>query len=261
MIKSSTLWIKRHIWVTIGMVCVLTFIYYYSGRESGKNKIIALGDSLTAGMYDKTQSHPYTTHLARLMKRNISFENFEVINAGVRGERARNMRIRLSPLLEKIPKIKLVIILAGTNDYMDLIRGKNMPENRTAVDYSKRSSEIFKDIKSLHLMCFQKNIATVTMSIPPLKWEEENEYSKYKIHRENINSKLRRFAEQDAPSLTSFLDLSTAVELVSLNSIKSVYFWDDAVHYTAYGYDLMAKWLYNHIVEHVQLKDTTITET
>lgn len=82
------------------------------------DKILAFGDSLTAGMgADEEQSYPRI--LARISGRTV-------INAGVSGEVTEQGLARLGPLLEK-EKPQLLILFEGGND---ILRNHNPDSTR-----------------------------------------------------------------------------------------------------------------------------------
>ncbi len=84
------------------------------------DRILAFGDSLTAGTGAETDSN-YTAHLKRLISRNI-------INAGVPGELSATGASRLPGLLDT-HKPHLVLIMHGGNDLLQKRDEQQLKEN------------------------------------------------------------------------------------------------------------------------------------
>ena len=241
-------------------IIIIIIVYHYADISSKtflrtENKphyeqgmtIIAFGDSLTEGLYNWPTSrkfHPYTKKLTKLYKE--MYHNINVINAGKSGERTRTMRQRLSNILqENVWQNSLVLILAGTNDYIDMM--KETKDIRVKSPYLQvETNKIFENIWDLHLLCHEFNISTGVISIPAVRLETFYEERGYSILRNVLNNKLKRYAEMDA-NKTIFVDLSSYLTLHN-----STLLWDDGVHLTPYGYDNMAEVIHNCTKEFIK---------
>ena len=216
-----------------------------------KGKILAIGDSLTVGLYDISEvqkSHPYTILLERLLSNDSGIKHFySVVNAGINGQRAKQIKKRLIKHLSEEFLFDLVIILAGTNDYLDILRNsksrKQNFEQHNLICY-----ELANQILSLHTLCHSHSVKTALLTIPEVKNERFNgsHFRRNKVCREIINAKLEQFTEQHSKN-TILVDLADFVSKVSDNVKESKTFWADGVHFTPIGYDKMAEFVYASI--------------
>lgn len=111
----------------------------YSKLSSG-SRVLALGDSLTAG-YGANKGDDYPTQLAQIT-------GWRVINGGVSGDTSGQALSRLPELLE--PQPDLVIISIGGNDFL-----RKLPESETRANIGK----IIEMVQA-------KNIDAVLVAIP-----------------------------------------------------------------------------------------------
>ena len=102
--------------------------------KSDRPKIVAFGDSLTAGfgLLEK-ESYPY------LLQEKIKADgfNFEVINAGVSGDTSLGGTERIDWVLE-MENVKILILELGAND---LLRGVPVEKMRTNLDQIIRKAK------------------------------------------------------------------------------------------------------------------------
>ena len=223
--------------------------------------ILAFGDSLTEGMMrtDPVSFHPYTIQLQKLLTKISNNQNIILKNLGVSGERASDMPSRLNKYLNK--SINLVIILAGTNDYIWLVadqqkitryelleqvkRGSQIPTN---TGLSREIDKIYQNILKLHEMCHSQRIITGVVTLPDIKFETDPFYTLYANQRKRINENLRKFAEKNKQK-TIFIDLASHIPYVTGNEEFRKMYWSDAVHFSEEGYDKMASLIYSVLKE------------
>jgi acyl-CoA thioesterase-1 len=108
---------------------------------SGRPKIIAFGDSLTAGFgLSEKESYPY------LLQERLKSEgyDFEVVNAGVSGDTSLGGLERADWVLEQ-DNAKVVILELGAND---LLRGTPVSKMRSNIDQIIRKAKA-KSLKVL----------------------------------------------------------------------------------------------------------------
>lgn len=96
-------------------------------RLSAGSRVLALGDSLTAG-YGAAQGEDYPTQLAQIT-------GWNVVNGGISGDTSAQALARLPALLE--PKPDLVIVSIGGNDFL-----RKLPESETRANIRKIISTI-----------------------------------------------------------------------------------------------------------------------
>ena len=95
--------------------------------DSNKPKIVAFGDSLTAGFgLSEKESYPY------LLQQKINADGFdyEVVNAGVSGDTSVGGLERADWSLEQ-QNVKILILELGAND---MLRGLNVPQMKKNLD-------------------------------------------------------------------------------------------------------------------------------
>lgn len=93
--------------------------------ESGKPRIVAFGDSLTAGFgLAETESYPF------LLQQKLIADGFdyEVVNAGVSGETSLGGLERIDWVLEQ-ENVKIIILELGANDLLRAIPVAEMKKN------------------------------------------------------------------------------------------------------------------------------------
>lgn len=108
---------------------------------SGKPKIVAFGDSLTAGFgLTEKESYPYLLQ----QKLNAEGYNYEVVNAGVSGDTSQGGLERIDWSLEQ-GNVEILILGLGGND---LLRGLSPAQmKRNLSDIIKKAKE--KNVKVL----------------------------------------------------------------------------------------------------------------
>ncbi|WP_019154387.1 SGNH/GDSL hydrolase family protein [Robertmurraya massiliosenegalensis] len=118
-------------------------------------KIVAIGDSLTEGVGDETESGGYVgilNHTFEAQNINISIENL-----GKRGNRTDQLLLRLEneEIAASIRKADIVLITIGANDIMKVVRSNytNLniePFEEERVDYVERLRAIFTKMNELN---------------------------------------------------------------------------------------------------------------
>ncbi len=109
--------------------------------DSSRPKIIAFGDSLTAGFgLSEKESYPY------LLQERLKADgyDYQVVNAGVSGDTSLGGLERADWVLEQ-DNVKIVIIELGAND---LLRGTSVSKMRSNLDQIIRKAKS-KDLKVL----------------------------------------------------------------------------------------------------------------
>ena len=97
--------------------------------NSGKPKIVAFGDSLTAGFgLTEKESYPYLLQ----QKLNADGFDYEVINAGVSGETSLGGLERVDWVLEQ-ENVSVLILELGANDLLRHVPAAKMKENLSKI--------------------------------------------------------------------------------------------------------------------------------
>lgn len=145
---------------------------FHSGRPL--TRILAYGDSLTAGYYDRGRRFaPYgqvaLQHLSQHFPMEFWVCGLSSLTAQTLARKFDSSVIRdgvgrkgmgLQAILDSHGSFDLVLIMLGTNDVADF--DTDLP--------SVVSQRIFEDIKRLHVLCHQRGIPTVALSVPENKF-------------------------------------------------------------------------------------------
>ena len=196
--------------------------------------LVAFGDSLTRGYisWDRNQAHPYTIKLSE----KIRSSNTTVVTLGLDGEETTHMKIRLKAFLEeyslvdKLPSIRLVVILGGTND----------------LSYRSPAQDIFFNLREMHASVHNFNlqttcvvgrtpIYTLALTIPNSDWGFDEAV------RLQVNELIRIYVHS-----------CPYVALVDLESIfphtdegNRLYWIEDKGHFSSLGYDIIGERVYD----------------
>jgi lysophospholipase L1-like esterase len=189
-------------------------------------KIIAFGDSLTAGYYlvhryAKPRFHPFIGTLSQM----VNDSSLQIMQAGLSGEITQHMLGRLPDVLSLNPGFKVVIILAGTNDLWGL----------------KNEFISMNNIKKLHRIALTGNITepvyTVAITIPEIK-EYTNTH-----HRLMLNEGIKSFSHRCSQRI-ALLDFESAFNQSVPGNIEK-YWSPDEIHLSPHGYDKVGEMLHN----------------
>jgi len=113
--------------VNVLSVCTLFVLVAFPAQADGPSKILALGDSLTAG-YGMAQPDSFPRQLEAAFR--SQGHDITIVNGGVSGDTSAGGRSRLDWLVG--PSIDLVIVELGANDGL---RGIDPAETRKNMDW------------------------------------------------------------------------------------------------------------------------------
>ena len=181
-----------------------------------------------------------------LSKNEKAKEGITLINAGVSGERTLEIHKRLLSLLESSHQFTIAIILAGTNDFMDIIRKAG--DSKTHLNTS--CIDLARQIQALHNTCHSKSIMTVLLTIPEITNERDSNrdvFQKFKHCRSIVNYQLRSYANGLPPKLTVLADFEKFVSDKTNVKDERERFWSDNVHFTPHGYNEMGSFIYKNM--------------
>lgn len=178
----------------------------------GLPKIVAFGDSLTAG-YGLAPAESYPS----LLQKKLDADGFkyEVVNAGVSGDTSAGGLRRIDWSLDG-GDVRFVILELGANDFL---RGQPVAETK------KNLGEIIRRAKSRGAVVLLAGMYTTT-----------NAGAEYQLEIHEAFNSLAR--EHDAPLIPFFLEGVAGV--ASLNQ-------DDRVHPNAAGTEIVAHNVYRHL--------------
>lgn len=220
-------------------------------KKTRRIEILALGDSLTQGLYNwpvSTMFHPYTIKVQELFDMNHGEHFIEVLNGGESGDKVRKIKTRLHNYLVN-GTLNFVIILAGTNDYIKVIKDTRAP-GASLPNIPETSMRIFHSIMLLHEACHLRNISTGVITIPEIKFERSDRLNLFKPIRQAINTLLKDYVERKKTK-TILIDLANHLEKLTSLAQEDARIWDDGIHMTPYGYDKMGEFIFDSIASYV----------
>jgi lysophospholipase L1-like esterase len=211
-------------------------------HEQQPLRILAIGDSLTAGYYHRGRDyHPYANHLLHLFasaKRPVIMHE-----KGVNGDLVVPFMLhRLKAILTNSSHFPYdwIIILGGTNDLSHNSLAKRIFYEGLKPMYDMALRQ-WQGHTKLAVMTVFENARFSAVDAP----EKE---------RQALNEMIRSFAinhkNQDNVCL---VNLDKGIPHYDLNdSNKQEFIWDDKVHLTPAGYDLMATLVFKAIMDKLQ---------
>lgn len=199
---------------------------------NNKKNILAFGDSLTKGYYNfGLKYHPYSIKINKLLEENNY--NYQVLDSGINGEGTVSMLDRITTFFDETEnsqemacKFSLVIIYAGANDLGHM-------------SYDK----IAENILSLHNYVIDQGVPSILVTLPQNQCDLM--YDFYGDKRHNTNEILRERAK-NIKNLT-VCDLDSFLKYKSMSKSDRKKYWDDHIHYSPEGYDLIGEYIFNEI--------------
>ncbi|KAG2392142.1 hypothetical protein C9374_012394 [Naegleria lovaniensis] len=220
--------------------------------------IIAIGDSLTRGYYQKgIKYHPYCVELTRLL--NMEVEKYKVYQFGVSGEQTSSMKERLPRFLLKqlteydvhyhcvderfdnmtpnaLPFVpskdyRAAIIIGGTND----------------LAFVKSSEDITNNLIDMYNTCLkQQSIEWIIVCSIPSCFADDMEH--LQVKKQQVNENIRNFVQQcnqkqQFPGKKLiFIDLMNDLNWRKCTPEERMEYWDtDKLHFTPKGSDKLAQ--------------------
>ena len=207
--------------------------------------ILCFGDSLTEGWIDNGKSfHPYTIELTSLLSKQ--FSNSQVINAGVSGETiCKEMMDRLPKTLQNIEKqsLDVLIIKGGTNDILQF------SELQTSVN-------LFEKFRQLLQICIDKDVKRILILTTMEGFFVEDDGAT--MDHETSNQLRIHFNKNIMENFNTCKLENTKFEVCNLDS-EFPYFsldddrhkelWDDFLHPTVNGYDIIGSIIFKRLQE------------
>lgn len=186
------------------------------------NRIVAFGDSLTAGFQSPTEenpmgdSTPYGEFLHKLLGGAV-----EVQVRGINGELTTEMVMRFSRDVLSL-KPDYVMILGGTND----------------LGWNARPQEIMRNLVTMYERAKGAEIIPVAITVPSIRGFDEL------IHpRHVLNNLILEYCQTHAQPVVDLFIATAEADSLRLAERYS----NDGLHLTTEGYQLLADLLYRHV--------------
>ena len=217
-----------------------SFIFYryiviHLMAQNQQQRLLAIGDSLTAGYYDSGRNfHPYANRLSEL----FSSAQIPVIidQRGVSGERVTpTMAKRLENLLKTNTSYDWIIILGGTND----------------LGMGTKAERIFRQgLEPMYEMVFNQTKAKpklVAMTVIENGYEAPTDGGD--TERQALNTMIRDYVTQAKDQdRVCLVDLDKGIPYHAIRDVtERQRIWSDRIHLQPAGYDRMATLIFESI--------------
>lgn len=222
--------------------------YLHPGSTSGPFRMVVIGDSLAAGLYQGLYMNDRSANL-------FDIQNKARVNTGI----VRTDRYNWMDGVKgySTGDFDIAVVLLGLNDLQSIRgsgRARHFPTKEWQVAYEERVKEILAALKD-------RNIAIYWAGIPitaPQRYQEQYRF---------LNDIYERLMKEDG---VKFVNLWAP--LASEDGTYSPYFetsdgnlekirLDDGIHFTPAGYEIMARYVYNVIVSDVKQATAKATQS
>ncbi|KAK7744844.1 hypothetical protein SLS53_003077 [Cytospora paraplurivora] len=197
-------------------------------------RILCFGDSLTSGYSQLgTIAHPYSVSLARVLSTAFPRLNIEAHTDGLPGDAVVTGRFlgRIEPkFLTKGggTPYDWTIILGGTND----------------LACQSTAGGIYRALRDCWDVALSKGGRVLACTIPEAGVRGKAG-ERVKARRDELNELIRGHRQENF----FVFDLASAIPFWSLADAERDKYWDDHIHLTSAGYDLMGEKIAAHLVE------------
>lgn len=205
-------------------------------------KVVAIGDSLTQGVGDRTGRGGYVPFLKSMLEKEKGIKSVEISNYGIKGYRSDELLTRLKkPNIQKaIKDVDMVMITIGGNDMMKIIRKNFSNLNFELFEkeeelFAERLTNIFDTIRTINPNC---EIGLVGLYNPFFKWFSNSP---------EMNEILKQWNETSQNVVAKYEDIYF-IEVDDLfRNHEDELLYEDQFHPNEKGYELMAKRIYKKL--------------
>lgn len=205
-------------------------------------KVVAIGDSLTQGVGDRTGKGGYIPFLKGMLEKEKGIKSVDIANYGIKGYRSDELLTRLhKPKVEKaIEDADMVMITIGGNDVMKIIRKNFSNLNFELFEkeedlFAERLTNIFDTIRSTNPNC---EIALIGLYNPFFKWF---------ANTPEMNEVLKQWNETSQNVVAKYENIYF-IEVADLfRNHEDELLYEDQFHPNEKGYELMAKRIHERL--------------
>lgn len=210
--------------------------------------IVSLGDSLTQGVGDSSESGGYIPYLVSYLEQNKVIKEAEFENHGVRGNRTTDLleRLKTPQLMMDIQQADAIVITIGGNDIMKVV--KDQFTNLTMQDfyleathYEERLEEIFSIIRQYNK---DADIYFVGLYNPFGKWISA--FKELDMIMDDWNNISQEIVAKDRNGY--FIRIDDAFS----NSDENLLYKEDYFHPNDRGYEIIASRIYDEMKERIK---------
>lgn len=206
-------------------------------------EIVSIGDSLTQGVGDSTDSGGYLPYLKSKLEKEPTITAVHMVNQGVLGNRTDQLLKRLDEdrIIKDLSKADSVVITIGGNDIMTVIQNnftnlKMNQFNEARIAYEKRLNQILHKVRSYNEFA---QIYVVGVYNPFSQWQVV--FQEFDLIMRQWNRSSKETVETYENSY--FIEIGDLFE----NTTENLLFTEDNFHPNDRGYELIAERIYTHM--------------
>jgi lysophospholipase L1-like esterase len=198
-------------------------------------EIVSIGDSLTQGVGDSTDSGGYLPYLKSKLEKEPTITAVHMVNQGVLGNRTDQLLKRLDEdkIIKDLSKADSVVITIGGNNFTNL-KMNQFDEARIA--YEKRLNKILHKVRSYNEFA---QIYVVGVYNPFSQWQAVSQEFDLIMRQWNRSSK----ETVETYENSYFIEIGDLFE----NTAENLLFTEDYFHPNDRGYELIAERIYTHM--------------
>ncbi|WP_409301217.1 SGNH/GDSL hydrolase family protein [Peribacillus sp. SCS-155] len=208
-------------------------------------RVVSIGDSLTEGVGDSTNSGGYLPYLKEQLEKEPQIASAEFLNYGVRGNTTSQLldRLEKSKIKEDIRRADSVVITIGGNDIMKVVKQNftnltNEQFEQAQVAYERRLSEIMDKIRSYN------SRATIYLI------GVYNPFSKWMSSLKEMDAIMAQW-NSASEEIVSSVENAHYIEIADIfeKDDEDLLFTDDYFHPNDRGYEMIAGRIYTAMDE------------
>ncbi|KAI4213857.1 MAG: hypothetical protein LQ351_003552 [Letrouitia transgressa] len=193
-------------------------------------RILCFGDSLTAGYSDYGYSHyPYAKRLQVPLENFLPLTKISITVAGLSGDRVIAgqylQRIQHQCIAPEEKSYDWIVVLGGTND----------------LGWGEEPHQVYEGLKRVWKIALDSGANVLALNIL-----EAQSTAGTIVQRRNL---LNQLIAQHTEDRWYHMDISNAVPFFTLNGEMRERIWDDGLHLTKEGYEMMGDAIASKLIE------------
>ncbi|WP_110927782.1 SGNH/GDSL hydrolase family protein [Bacillus massiliglaciei] len=206
-------------------------------------QIVSIGDSLTQGVGDSTDTGGYIPYLKKDLEKEPTITSVNITNFGVKGNRTDQLLARLeSPEIQsEIKKADSVVVTIGGNDIMKVLKQNfsnlKLEQFESArIGYEQRLRQILDKIRSIN-----ENTQIYLIGV-------YNPFSKWFADVRELDMIMGDWNKAGKQIISDY-DRAYFIEIEDIfkNSNEDLLYTEDYFHPNDRGYELIARRIYNNM--------------
>ncbi|KAL8724206.1 MAG: hypothetical protein Q9166_008084 [cf. Caloplaca sp. 2 TL-2023] len=193
-------------------------------------RILCFGDSLTAGYSGYGYFHyPYAAQIREQLKKALPATDITIDVSGLSGDRVIAgqylQRIKGMTTKAKDSPYDWIIVLGGTND----------------LGWGEKSDSVYEALKEVWTVALDTGANVLALSVLEAAYTSGGAVQR----RNALNSLIRQHSEDR----WYYMDLCAAVPYFSMTETMRERIWDDGLHLTMDGYEMMGEAIATKLIE------------